>query len=349
MTRMCLIAAVLAATFAVDDAAHANVWKQAIEAGTSNPAQETYDAEMRTADEHAMLANTRGVTYAELKNQVNTAVTAYRAAAAAKPTEGEPYYRIGRLLYSHYLECDDPSRKSLLCPRSPSGQLMLTQRKAAEEVVAAWDMFEKLSPLDPRLSVGTFGESEILFRRAILNTKLASKAHLEAAALDYEKILKRMDAADGPGEHVVGNLAETYMMLGRIEESIEMYKQALKGAADTSTWYGFAVALDRDERGNQALEVIASLGHAQRDHFHARVAKGDTFFVPEGEKFYYFALVDEALGLEDEAITYWRQYINSGAHPQYQPRARVHLDSLLRKKRVKSPLPIEPPWRGILR
>ena len=182
----------------------------------------------------------------------------------------------------------------------------------------------------------------------ILHTKLAGTAHLEAAAKDYEKILARMDAADGPGESVIGNLAETYMMVGRIEESIETYKRALRGAADTSTWYGFAVALDRDERSDQALEVIASLGRDQRDTFHARVIRGDTFFVPEGEKFYYFALVDEALGLEDDAITYWRQYIASGAHPQYQPRARAHLDALVRKKRVRT-LPIELPWRGILR
>jgi tetratricopeptide (TPR) repeat protein len=221
-------------------------------------------------------------------------------------------------------------------------------RSKAEEVIAAWDKFEELAPLDPRLSVGTFGENEILFRRAILRTKLATKAHLEGAAKDYEKILSRIDTSDLPGEHVMGNLAETYMMVGRLEDSIEMYKLALRGAADTSTWYGFAVALDRDERSNQALEVIASLGKEQRDQFHARVARGDTFFVPEGEKFYYFALVDEALGMEDDAITFWRQYLNSGAHPQFQGRARAHLDVLLKKKRTRSPL-IEPPWRGILR
>jgi len=340
MTRTTLVAVLLAASLA--QTARANVWQDAIKRGAPDPAQDKYDSEMKQGDEHAQLANARSVTYAEVKNQVQLAVTSYRAAAAAKPTEGEPYFRIGRLLYSHYLECEDVSRKSILCARNQFN------RGKAEEVIIAWDKFEELAPLDPRVSVTSFGETEILFRRAILRTKLATKAHLEAAATDYEKILARMDTTDGPGEHVIGNLAETYMMVGRLEESIEMYRQALRGAADTSTWYGFAVALDRDERTDQALEVIASLGKEQRDTFHARVARGETFFVPEGEKFYYFALVDEALGLEDDAITFWRQYLNSGAHPQYQPRARAHLDALTRKKRVRS-APIEPPWGKILR
>ena len=335
----------LAASLVLGTVAHANVWDTAIKAGVADAAQDTYDTELRQGDEHAMLANTQGAAYRVVKNQVELATKAYRAAALAKPSDPEPWFRLGRMLYSFYIECNDTTlrtNRSILCdPRQ-------INRARSEEILEAWDKFETLAPLDPRLSVGPFGDNEILFKRAILHTKLAGKAHLEAAASDYEKIMARMDAADGAGEHVVGNLAETYMMVGRIEESIEMYRQALRGASDTSTWYGFAVALDRDERTNQALEVISALGREQRDTFHARVIRGDTFFVPEGEKFYYFALVDEALGLEDDAINYWRQYIASGAHPQYQPRARAHLDALLRKKRVRT-LPIELPWRGILR
>jgi tetratricopeptide (TPR) repeat protein len=188
----------------------------------------------------------------------------------------------------------------------------------------------------------------VLFRRAILHTKLATKPHLEAASRDYEKILARQDAGqDGGSETVIGNLAETYMMLGRLDDAIETYKIALRGAADTSTWYGYAVALDRDERTQQALDVVKSLGRSQRDLFHARVIQGATFFVPEGEKFYYFALADEALGLDEEAISYWRQFINSGAHPQFQPRAKAHLDALVKKKK-RSALPIQPPWGDLL-
>ena len=57
----------------------------------------------------------------------------------------------------------------------------------------------------------------------------------------------------------------------------------------------------RDERGQQALEVIQSLGRDQRDSFHLTVIKGDTFFVPEGEKFYMTdAFTDRAVEYIDK-------------------------------------------------
>ena len=100
---------------------------------------------------------------------------------------------------------------------------------------------------------------------------------------DYEKILARQDAAaDSANENVVGNLAETYMMLGPhwTRRSRCTARRSAGGAAETSTWYGFAVALDRDERTQQgASRSIQSLGKEQRDAFHRKVIAGDTFFV----------------------------------------------------------------------
>lgn len=343
--------AVLALLCTLGHTAGANVWDDAVARGKPDPAQDTYNSEMRSGDEHAMLANAHGLSPKEARRQIQLAVTSYKNAAAAKPKEGEPYFRIGRTLYSFFLECNDaiiaPSLRSTFCSADPRA----FDRKHAEQVIEAWNEFEKLAPLDPRFTVSSiFGETEILFRRAILHTKLATRAHLEAASGDYEKILARQDAAgDGVNENVVGNLAETYMMLNRMDEAIEMYKVALRGGgAETSTWYGFAVALDRDERTQQAIEVIQSLGEDQRNAFHRKVIAGDTFFVPEGEKHYYFALSDEAFGLDEEAIDNWKKYIASGAHPEFRPRAKAHLDALLSKRKRKG-VPFEPPWRGILR
>jgi tetratricopeptide (TPR) repeat protein len=326
--------------------ARANVWEQALATDQRLAARETYESELRKGDEHALLANNRGIAPKEVEHHLGLAIAAYHAAAAARPTVGEPYFRLGRLLYSFYIECHDAAQRY---NRSPLCNPRQFKRARAREIIEAWDAFEQRVPLDPRLSVGAFGETEILFRRAILHTKLGSKENLAAAARDYEKILARHDSgSDAVSEEVVGNLAETYMMLGQLEEAIEMYREALRNGSDTSTWYGFAVALDRDERTKQALDVIRSLGRDQRDRFHAKVIEGRTFFVPEGEKYYYFALVDEALGLDEDAIAYWQRFIASGAHPQYQPRAKAHLDALLKKKR-KSPLPIDPPWGRLLR
>jgi tetratricopeptide (TPR) repeat protein len=336
-----IIALALGAT-----AAHGNVWEHALATDDRDAARETYESELRKGDEHALLANNRGIAIKEVKHHLGVAIASYEAAAAARPTAGEPYFRLGRLLYSFYFECQDAAQRFNWSPLCDPRQF---SRARALEVIEAWDAFELRAPLDPRLSVGAFGETEILFRRAILHTKLGTTQNLAAAAREYEKILARQDSgSDAASEHIVGNLAETYMMLGRLEEAVEMYREALRGAADTSTWYGFAVALDRDERTQQALDVIRSLGRDQRDLFHTRVIKGDTFFVPEGEKYYYFALVDEALGLDEDAIGYWQKFIASGAHPRYQPRAKAHLDALLKKKR-KSPLPIDPPWGRLLR
>jgi tetratricopeptide (TPR) repeat protein len=224
-------------------------------------------------------------------------------------------------------------------------------RERANEVIAAWDAFEAREPFDPRLSVNPLGGTEILFSRAILHTKLATapahKHHLVAAAQDYEKMLARADG-NSVADRVLGNLAETYMMQGRMEDALETYRSALRNGQDTATFYGYAVALDRDESSRQALDIIRALGPEQRALFYSGVEQGNTFFVPEGEKYYYFAMADEAFGFEDEAIENWTKYIASKAHPEFQPRAKAHLDALLAKKRRRS-LPIDVPWPGVFR
>jgi tetratricopeptide (TPR) repeat protein len=340
--RLALVAAVLAAS-----TAHANVWDRAVESNApAQAAQDKYDSEMRQGDEHAILAGVVNASPVEVKRQLQLALASYRAAAIVKPVEGEPHFRIGKLLYAFYFDCGDPyarARAPITCKHDRF------DREKANEIITAWDAFESRAPLDPRLSVAYRGETEILFDRAILHTKLATKPHLAAAAQDYEKILARSDSDDGVSSRVLGNLAETYMMLRRMEEALETYREALRGASDTSTWYGYAVALDRDGSGNQALEIIKSLGREQFEYFKGSVGPGgNTFFVPEGEKYYYFALAEMAFGYEEEAIDNWKQFIKSGAHPDFQPRAKAHLEALMTKKRRKA-IPIDPPWPELFR
>lgn len=308
--------------------AHANVWQSAIDRGSPDPRQDVYDSEMKTGDELAMQANAKGASYKTVRSLVDHAVMSYRNAAAAKPKAAEPYFRIGRLLYSFYFECDDVYSAINASPLCIARDTNLFDRKHAQEIIAAWDAFEQRAPLDPRLSVH-LGVNEILFRRAILSTKLAGKANLEAAAHDYEKLLARTDAAnDADIDTVYSNLAETYMMLGRLEDAIDEYHEALRHGASISTMYGLAVALDRDERTAAAFDVIQSQGLVALRQFHESVMKGGTFFVPRGEEYYYFALAHEAFGETDAAIEYWQKYIQSGAHPEFQPRAKAHLAAL---------------------
>jgi tetratricopeptide (TPR) repeat protein len=349
--RGVLLACVLAAS-----TAQANVWERAL--SPDKGAEDKYESELRNGDEHAILATAGGAGRSAIVKQLDFAVAAYRAAAAAKPSEGEPYFRIGKLLFSFYFDCAPNGYSYTRAPLTCKAGTFDKDR--ALEVVAAWDAFEAREPLDPRLSVGAFGgaagDDEILFDRAILHTRLSgerglqSKKHLLAAADDYEKILARYDGDSSASARVLGNLAETYMMLGRMEESLETYRQALLKSYDTSTWYGYAVALDRDESTRQALDIIRSLGVEQRDAFYSSVINpnGGTFFVPEGEKYYYFALSYEAFGFDEEAIENWQKYIASGAHPEFQARAKAHLDALAARKKRRS-IPIEPPWPELFR
>lgn len=342
MNRLSILVALGVAT-----AAHADVWQHAVETSSPDPMQDKYEFEMKSGDEQALAANSRSISYKEVKSHVTMGVQAYAAAALAKPTESEPYYRLGKLLYSFYFECELPqSSVSILCARGANA----IDRKHAEEVIAAWDAFEARAPLDPRLSVDAEGSSEILFERAILHTKLATspkpaenKKHLEAATVDYEKILAR---ADESSAHIVwSNLAETYMMINRLEDAIETYREALKRGGDSSTLYGLAVAFDRDERGAQARDLILSQSESSRTEFHKNVIEDHVFFVPAGEQYYYFALIDEAYGSIETSIAYWQEYLRSpaGARVEFQGRAKQHLAALL-LQRKKHPVFVTPPF-----
>src|SRR5690606_24606386 len=111
--------------------------------------RDKYESELRQGDEHALLATTRGTRLAEIKHQLGLALASYNAASAAKPDEAEPYFRIGRLLYSFYFECNDATSQGYWSPLCVG---MPFSRQRAEQVIAAWDAFEARAPLDPRLS-----------------------------------------------------------------------------------------------------------------------------------------------------------------------------------------------------
>jgi tetratricopeptide (TPR) repeat protein len=340
-----LAAAVLAVASlsaqAAADGPRPDVWQRTLDPSLAGTSSEAYQRELRDGDEHVFQANSRSSSLVAIRDQVQRAVDAYRRAAAAQPAAAEPYFRIGLVLWSFYLQnCDPDTRFGQ--SRSPLADCSAPEAinaAVAEQTVKAWDTFEAKAPLDPRLSGGP---GSILFSRALIHTKLATQPHLAAAARDYEAIVRRSDGASETLSLVWGNLAETYMMLGRLDDSIDAYKEAIRGGARTSTWYGLAVALDRDGRGTLARDTILAQGQEGFRSFVTDVRNRNTFFVPRGEVFYYYALAEEAMGQLDEALDHWNKFITSGAHPQYQPRAREHIDALLAKRRSGQGLPKPP-------
>lgn len=320
------LALVLVAALAAS--AQANVWERASDAG-SDAARERYEAAMHDADELAARANAKGQSARTVNSLVDQAIAQYRSAAQARPTEGEPYFRIASVLESYFTDCTP-----MMLQRPPTCPITLSARidpVRGKQAVEAWEAFEARAPLDPRVA-------DALFSRAILRTKLVidakdARPHLEGALADYTALL---DRADGMTmlrlEQVWGNLAETYMMLGKLDEAIEAYQVAIDKGAGSSTYYGKAVALDRDERGAEALELIKRQNVAAFDDFKEDFHNGSVFYVPPGEENYYFGLIYEAFGYYAESIASWKAFIKSGAHPQYQARAKQHIDALSAKQ-----------------
>jgi len=319
--------------------ARADVWQRAIDGDESS--LEMYESLLARGDEAALAANSKSVSLLQVRKDLDIATESYRAAAKVNPRSGEPHYRLGALIYSFFFECSSFSGQP-----PPTCQRGARNDDKAQEAVDAWDAFEARAPLDPRVN-------DMLLQRAILRTKLftskpTDKKLLEGALRDYQALLDRADGLLQRTSYLVlGNLAETHMMLGKIEDAIDVYKEAIKFGGGTSTVYGYAVALDRDERGALALTIIRDQGFAAYEKFQQDVSEGEVFYVPQGEEHYYFALVEEAFGNGDSAIDEWKLFIKSGAHPQFQARAKEHVDALLAKKnlRWRPPLPTDP-FRG---
>lgn len=330
-TSLLVLALALSAT------AQASVWDRAVTTPEDEVAKDLYDAKMLEGDTATLSSTIQSASLKTTLAAIKRAEAAYRAASSIRPREGEPYFRIGNLIYELHFDCDNLLTRSVTC--NPDLQTADRMQLAVD----AWNEFEKRAPLDPRVA-------EILIKRAILNTKLVNgggndKVHLLAAAHDYQAALDRSDGLSGAGgdEQTLGNLAETYMMLNRLDDSIARYQQAVSvGAARVSTMYGLAVALDRDGSGDQAMRKIQAQGVPGFEAFDKEFRRGQVFFVPAGESNYYYALAHEAFGNYGAALEYWTRYLQSGAHPEFQPRAREHVEAM-RKKHVRAtPPPDEP-------
>jgi tetratricopeptide (TPR) repeat protein len=331
MKRSLLIVVMLAAP------ADAGVWDRALTSPKEQAARDDYDAKMLEGDTATLTATIQSASVRNTIDSIKRAELAYREAASLRPREGEPYFRIGNLLYQMHFDCDQ------VLTRLPTCDPIYATPQRSATVVDAWDEFEKRAPLDPRVG-------EILLKRALLNTKLIDgsaddRRHLEAAARDYQAALDRSDGLAGArgDEQLLGNLAETYMMLDRLDDAIATYLQAIAvGAARVSTVYGLAVALDRDGSGDLAARRILAQGPVGFDTFNKEYLRHSVFFVPEGEVNYYFALIHEAFGNYGTALEFWNRYVASGAHPEFQPRAREHIERLHKRHVRPEPPPPDP-------
>jgi tetratricopeptide (TPR) repeat protein len=337
MIRTLIIAAAIAAAAVT---AHAeDYWSSAAEDPDTAIARRNYEREMQNGDNSTLLASSAAIGQRDQKRLLLNALRAYENASLARPAEAEPHYRAGLILRNFFVEC---AQSTAMCAKGHA------RPDLSAQMAAHWTAFEKLAPLDPRI------DFDFLFDRAIAHTHAAgdgvkrevAEAHIAAALVDYQAALKHTDLTRTNRRNLSGNMAETLMMLGRLDESIELYESTLRLNGDTSTIYGLAVALDRDEQGAKARELVRALGVNELDDFRRKVREGDTFFVPDGEVYYYLALVEEALGDPEEAINDWQHFIDSAAHPRFDARAQANRDALIKAgkhaRRGKPPAGAEP-------
>ena len=276
--------------------------KHAVEAGHYE-----YDPRMRYVDQTTRFRRQRSA--------VSKSIQAYKKAIALRPDDAEAYYRVAEVIFKYRLDSDR---------NTP----VMRDRSLAIYALDCWSTFERMAPLDPRVR-------ETLFERAIVHTKMATEEHYEQALPLYEAILRRSDLASEHPQSIsvwMGNMAETYMMVGRLEQSISAYRRALEALDRHNTAYGLAVALDRDEQGEEARELLRGWGLRG-----VLKMKSDpsVFYVPRGERDYYIALGYDAIGHWGEAAAYYQSFIDSGAHPRYQARARENLAWVQKKLRAQ--------------
>jgi tetratricopeptide (TPR) repeat protein len=187
----------------------------------------------------------------------------------------------------------------------------------------------RLDPMDPR-------ERELSNLMSHALSKLGAmggpdgEAALEQAIREYELWRGLVDESNTDVAELAisySNAAELLMAVGRLDESIAYYRRSIElNASEPLNHYGAAVAYDRE---GQWLRATAELKDALRlDPNLERLDSSGVFFVPDGDKSYYLALIHQVRGHKDLAIDNYRRFLRTAAAKRYGFRAREHLAEL---------------------
>src|SRR5262245_40918538 len=114
MSRSLAIAVLAVASLSVQasaDGKRTDVWQRALDPAASEASSDVYQREMREGDDHVLQATSRSSSVPAIRDQVQRAIDAYRRAATTQPSAAEPYFRIGMVLWSFYLQtCESDTR-----------------------------------------------------------------------------------------------------------------------------------------------------------------------------------------------------------------------------------------------
>jgi tetratricopeptide (TPR) repeat protein len=172
------------------------------------------------------------------------------------------------------------------------------------------------------------------FRLGIVRSRLG---RYRDAAVAYAAVV-----ADGAADSsVYSNYAEVLMAGGRLSDAEARYRDAISAANDLGVgdrrerahelamaYYGLAVALDRDEQPVAARETMLRALAYDPTASVLKVAAapgGDTFFVPDGDVFYYLGLAAEAEGRDGDAHEAFRDFLDRSPRGRWTRAAEAHL------------------------
>lgn len=131
---------------------------------------------------------------------------------------------------------------------------------------------------------------------------------------------------------ILGNSAEALMAIGKLDEAIRRY--ALAEAIDRSEQatlhaLGLAIAYDRDGQVQKGRDAVARALAA--DPGLRLFQSDDVFFIPDGDRHYYWGLINEAQDRRDDALRAFRAFLDELPHSRYAARARSHIEDLKRQ------------------
>lgn len=192
-----------------------------------------------------------------------------------------------------------------------------------------------------RLDPGRYGKhSTLSFNVALCLTKMG---RFEQAVDEYDRtdrILAAQASGSLRGNNRVrsarslnhANAAELLMASGRLDASIQRFHEALNMAPSgyrtrrKQAYWGLAVAYDRDEQVNRALSYarMAVKGDPRMRY----LLQPGTFFVPEGEIHYFFAMGHLGQGNVVGAQRQFKLYLEKLPRGMWAPRAVTHLNQL---------------------
>ncbi len=182
-------------------------------------------------------------------------------------------------------------------------------------ILARWKNFLDIaSPTDPRVA-------DAHFNIAVLYTKLHQ---YQNAVTAYDKLISQWGPGTSTSEEAswIANRAETLMLLGKIELAVTQFELANFMAPSNSNMMGLAVAFDRYGDASAALELVKKV---DIESFKQDLARGQIFFEPRSEIYYYLGLVHEASGNKKAAHMHFSRLAKSPRILHYDKAIARHL------------------------